>query len=670
MAGYYDPNKDYSKAISEAKAAGKDTSQLEAERQNKIDDKYGGKEPNMYGSNKTYSQASRDNDRNTISNAISISNSRNNQSSGSSMGTSAGGSVTAPSTTWQPGISTTGTRPDMSRHSEYAGMSVKQGNYTVTYDSLGYASKAVQDNGASANATMKTTHANDSIYHQEAYKAAQRGDWDAVGVAINKIAMAGGTDQYGNYDMADANRYMGELQNEFLYNARDYYNKRYDEVHGTGSSAVFDATGGAVKSYQDLVNALGADRAQQFLAEQGILTSGGQQYPGINAGGTVSGSINNGIPTGNNYGGSISGQFNTGEYVGNGYGSFEDFLKETGYDQYAEQTQAAIKAAVENAVKGYRDQIDTTNDDTAELARQAYITKMLGQKNLDQQLSANGYAGGMADSQRIAVETNYQNQLNELEKQRLATVKELESAITNAQMTGDMQTAQELSSYLQQIQGQWVNYVQNQQQMAQQDYWNQKQMDYNNYWNQQQMENDNYWNQQSMNAQNQENAYSRALKLLNAGFMPDDETLTAAGISRNEAQNFVNQLNGQTVQQAVQQAVRKATGGGYNNGSLTTSQVKQLQQALGVTADGLWGSNSSAAASGMTADQAWAAYQNQPKAANAGMNSSYFNAFMQSMVAQMSAGKMQAAQANIEANWEKLSESQKKQLIALTQRYS
>ena len=45
MAGYYDPNKDYSKAISEAKAAGKDTSQLEAERQNKIDDKYGGVEP-------------------------------------------------------------------------------------------------------------------------------------------------------------------------------------------------------------------------------------------------------------------------------------------------------------------------------------------------------------------------------------------------------------------------------------------------------------------------------------------------------------------------------------------------------------------------------------------------------------------------------------------------
>ena len=93
MAGYYDPNKDYSKAISEAKAAGKDTSQLEAERQNKIDDKYGGKEPNMYGSDKTFSQASRDNDRDTISNAITISNSRGGNSSNSGSGGSSGGST-------------------------------------------------------------------------------------------------------------------------------------------------------------------------------------------------------------------------------------------------------------------------------------------------------------------------------------------------------------------------------------------------------------------------------------------------------------------------------------------------------------------------------------------------------------------------------------------------
>lgn len=60
--GYYDPNKDYSKAIEAAKASGASQdviSRLEGERENKIKDKYGGKEPTMTGSNKTYSEVSK-----------------------------------------------------------------------------------------------------------------------------------------------------------------------------------------------------------------------------------------------------------------------------------------------------------------------------------------------------------------------------------------------------------------------------------------------------------------------------------------------------------------------------------------------------------------------------------------------------------------------------------
>ena len=97
MAGYYNPKKDYSKAINEAKAAGKDTTKLEQERANKIADKYGGKEPTMYGSNKTYSQASRDNDRDTISNAISIRNSRGPRRPASNGSRNTGGNVRTPS---------------------------------------------------------------------------------------------------------------------------------------------------------------------------------------------------------------------------------------------------------------------------------------------------------------------------------------------------------------------------------------------------------------------------------------------------------------------------------------------------------------------------------------------------------------------------------------------
>jgi peptidoglycan hydrolase-like protein with peptidoglycan-binding domain len=53
------------------------------------------------------------------------------------------------------------------------------------------------------------------------------------------------------------------------------------------------------------------------------------------------------------------------------------------------------------------------------------------------------------------------------------------------------------------------------------------------------------------------------------------------------------------------------TGGkvGYNNGSVSTDNIKLMQQALGVSADGKWGAGSTEAAGGLTADQAWKAYQ-------------------------------------------------------------
>ncbi|MGN0300032.1 MAG: hypothetical protein ACI4C2_01670, partial [Lachnospiraceae bacterium] len=69
----YDDKVDYSAAIEQAKAAGQDTSALEASRNAKIQDKYKGEEPNMYGSNQKYSTIkddTSDTGRQTISNAV------------------------------------------------------------------------------------------------------------------------------------------------------------------------------------------------------------------------------------------------------------------------------------------------------------------------------------------------------------------------------------------------------------------------------------------------------------------------------------------------------------------------------------------------------------------------------------------------------------------------
>ena len=52
----------------------------------------------------------------------------------------------------------------------------------------------------------------------------------------------------------------------------------------------------------------------------------------------------------------------------------------------------------------------------------------------------------------------------------------------------------------------------------------------------------------------------------------------------------------------------KADGSSYDNGSLSSSQIKELQNALGVEADGKYGSNSQKAAGGLSAEEAYNKY--------------------------------------------------------------
>ena len=588
MAGYYDPNKDYSKAISEAKAAGKDTSQLEAERQNKIDDKYGGKEPTMYGSNKTYSQASRDNDRDTISNAISIRNSRNNQSGGSSVGTSSGGAVTTPSTTWQPGILTKGTRPDTSKHPEYAGLSVKQGHYTVTYNDFGYAVKAVNDDGASANATMKTTHANDSIYHQEAYQAAQRGDWDAVGTAINKIAMAEGKDQYG-YDMTNANRYYGELVNEFRHNANDYYNKRYDETFGAGSAAVWDATNGAIKTYKDLENAIGPDKAAQLLASKQAGTQ------------ATSPAYQELTPVSPQSGGGFTA--NLGGSYGGGYGSDISDASQYLRDMYAQQIAAelaSLKSTYEQNLADISTQDDLISSAYAQQRNQAAAQNDLQRMQMNEYGIMRGLSSGASGQMALAQSAALQGSLAQLGTQEAQSLSDnalsrqkLNIAYRNAADQAAAEGNAKLASDL------YEEYVRQQELALQQQAAAQEQAN----WEAKMA----YQQQQDALAQQNWQAqfdYQKAQDDLNY-------QLTLQKLYGSSAGN-----TGSTVRTRTPV---KAKSVGYNNGSLTTAQVIQLQQDLNkylpagqkIAVDGKWGPATKAAAGGYTADEYARVYYKQ-----------------------------------------------------------
>ena len=143
--GYYDPNKDYSKAISEAKAAGKDTSQLEAERKNKIDDKYGGKEPNMIGSNQKFSDVYNGG---TSSNHDTYSNNStfNGITYTKQEGTGVYGvpTINSEQKNYKQGGVTYRVGADMSRRPDLAGKYAISNGYTVYYDDDGYAKNAVK----------------------------------------------------------------------------------------------------------------------------------------------------------------------------------------------------------------------------------------------------------------------------------------------------------------------------------------------------------------------------------------------------------------------------------------------------------------------------------------------------------------------------------------------
>lgn len=541
MAGYYDPNLDYSKAIEEAKSKGQDTTKLEQERQNKIDDKYGGKEPTMYGSDKTYSQLSGSNgswqNQDVISNAINISNTTQN-----------------------------------------------------------------------------------NAIKQQMEQAAQAGDWDKVGSLSNGLAVPDG--RYGGQDLTYVNQAWNEVAQKYGYNAKNYYDQRYDEAYGAGSAAVWDATNGAVKTI---------DQWNQLTGGAAIPTQSGSAS-GIQTGGTISGSVVQ----------------NSDAY---------QYLR----DMY-EQNMAAQKAALQSA---YEQNVADSEayDDLISAAYQNQKNQAAAQNDL-QRMQMNEYgimrglntgaSGQMALSQSAALQSSLA-QLgtqeaqslsdNALERQKLAIA--YRNAVNEAEAEGNYQLASALyQEYVRQDELAW----QKQQAAQEQANW-EAQFAY------QQQANDRDY------------ANTMAMTMLANGIMPDSDILKAAGISDSAAQSY-QQLTAQQIaaELAYQQALTRTKSSG---GSGSTSPVLTYSQMMDAIESGSMTPNVLSAykyymgedyGSGTGAD-------NPGNTGESGYNSSYFNAAMSSMRATLDQGHMEGALSGLDSMWNKLSEQQKDQVQQLLARY-
>ena len=596
MAGYYDKNKDYSKELQRTDLSASERDRLTRERQNKIDDKYGGKEPNMIGSDKTYSQtyggSSGGSSGSSKGNYAGIEYDRSNNGGGIYGMPTSNSEVK----NYKQGGVTYQVGPDMSRRTDLAGKAQVSNGYTVFYDDNGYAYKASkgvadytphQDINAGNGSYNKSGAWTDNEILTALDRAKisairgqlQRGEitGDQANQAANAIRAGYGytidknglvTDNGALSAVNDRRKQLG-LSTSPESAELDYY--RY--LMGTDTSPSAQASG-KVQSFGD------------YLSANGGAQAGSQQrVTDIAAGST---------PT-RNY---STSQIGTSYDIGDG----SNYLKEL-YAQKVAAELAALKSAYEQntaTLDASRAQIAPVYD----IARNSAANQNALSRGAFQEMAvANGLNTGTTGQAALAQDIVYQQNLSQIDReqaektaaidlQRSQLDTEYRNAIAKAEATGDAELANAL----------YEEYVRQQNLYAK------------------------YGGQTGGSSSSGGSTVvkptltaSQVQSALKNGIVTDD---VISAFDYYYGQGSYDALYGTGKLKAGTTGTAKtgsgSTGkkkGSYSNGSLTNEQVKQLQKYYGVTADGKWGTNSKKAAGGLTADQAWAKYRGTNKTA-------------------------------------------------------
>lgn len=589
MAGYYDPNKDYSKELQRTDLSDAERAQLTQERQNKIADKYGGVEPVMTGSDKTYSQIYGSSSSGSSSSGSSSSGSSGIPSVSSSVGKTTDlvngpGYVTGGYTTGVYGSAILGenskwqgskTSPDMSRRLDLAGKTAVSNGYTVYYNEDGYAVKATK--GATDYLPSQDLYVKNGTYNggnlwtdEESVSAADLAAIQNIRARMNN----------GELTAAQANQLANQIRSTYGYTI-DTAGNVYDSITGASVAARRQQLGldtGTLSDAQQQV--LQMMFPEQQTSDTGSLLNAlyalhqGTYSPYTQYTGTAG----SGALADNTYSG-LYGSYSGGN--GGGYGDMTDYIN----DLYAQQLEAEL-AALKSAYDSNVAEVESQNDRIAEQYRSAR-NQVAAQNALETQRMnelgiAQGLNTGATGQTALAQNAAYQGNLGNLWAQ-------------------EAQEQADIDLMLAQLQNQYNSSVQ------------QSTAKSNAQRTQALME--EMVRQQELAAQQQALSREYALNLISNGVMPDSSTLASAGISGTEASALVNRIIQQdaaaTTPTTGSTSTAKKTGSSYNNGSLTASQVQQLQNYYGVTADGKWGTNSTNAAGGLSADEAWAAYNQQ-----------------------------------------------------------
>lgn len=219
-------------------------------------------------------------------------------------------------------------------------------------------------------------------------------------------------------------------------------NKNYNSSNSSSSSSSYIPVGRNTDSYIKSSNA--SDYAAIQSAKQAYAEA---QARGDTAGMNSANAAANAIRAKYGYSGGNDGSqyiaFKKEEVVEEN--PYEDAMADiqSKYDQIAQQQKEANALAVKQGTERLESQKDSIKKSYDDSARQAYIASMQSKKNLPQQLAANGITGGATETANLKLQTNYENNLNDININRVKSINDIDTAINDLKNDGDLSSAEQ-----------------------------------------------------------------------------------------------------------------------------------------------------------------------------------------------------------------------------------
>lgn len=99
--------------------------------------------------------------------------------------------------------------------------------------------------------------------------------------------------------------------------------------------------------------------------------------------------------------------------------------------------EAQQQAQTQQTINNLEAERPKINDQYKSSAAQAYVNKMIQQRDLPQRMAALGLTGGASETSQLKLNTMYGNNMNDLTKQRDSSTNDMNLRIANARAEGD-----------------------------------------------------------------------------------------------------------------------------------------------------------------------------------------------------------------------------------------